>query len=95
MLTVDGQFLRAFSQKANSQKLNYPRAIAIDSCDNVYVSENGPKYVSVFTSQGVYITTIGGQGSKEGQFNGIYGLSIDRNDSVIVSDRLNDRLQIF
>ncbi|XP_064385000.1 E3 ubiquitin-protein ligase TRIM71-like [Halichondria panicea] len=95
VFTAEGQFLRAFSQKANGQKLSYPYAIAIDSSDTVYVSENGPHHVSVFTSQGAYITTFGGPGTEEGQFNGIYGLSIDRNDSVVVSDRNNRRLQTF
>ncbi len=94
VFTAEGQFLRTFSQKADGQKLNSPFAIAIDSSDTVYVSENGPNHVSVFTSQGAYITTFGGRGTEEGQFNGIYGLSIDRNDSVVVSDRSNDRLQI-
>ncbi len=95
VFTAEGQFLRAFSQNADGQKLISPCAIAIDSSDTVYVSENGPNHVSVFTSQGAYITTFGGRGTKEGQFNGIYGLSIDRNDSVVVSDRDNGRLQIF
>ncbi len=95
VFTAEGQFLRAFSQKADGQKLISPCAIAIDSSDTVYVSENGPSHVSVFTSQGAYITTFGGSGKKEGQFNGIYGLSIDRNDSIVVSDRDNGRLQIF
>ena len=95
VFTADGQFLGAFSHKVNNQKLSNPLAIAIDSSDTVYVSENGPDYLSVFTSQGGYINTIGGLGSKEGQFFGIYGLSIDCNDSVIVSDCNNHRLQIF
>ena len=95
VFTAEGKFLRAFSQKANGQKLSNPRAIAIDSSNTVYVSENGPHYVSVFTSQGAYITTFGGLGSKEGQFNQISGLSVDRNDSVVVSDQVNGRLQIF
>ncbi len=95
IFTADGQFLRAFSQKANGQTLNSPCAIAIDSNDTVYVSEKGPHCVSVFTSQGKYITTIGGRGSEEGQFNNIFGLSIDSNDSVIVSDQSNNRLQMF
>ena len=95
VFTAEGQFLRTFSQKANRQKLSRPWAIAIDSSDTVYVSENGPNHVSVFTSQGAYITTFGGPGTEEGQFNTIYGLSIDRNDSVVVSDCNNGRLQIF
>ena len=95
VFTAEGQFLRTFSQKANGQKLSSPYAIAIDSSDTVYVSENGPNHVSVFTSQGAYITTFGGLGTKEGQFNGIYGFAIDCNDSIAVSDMNNGRLQIF
>ncbi len=95
VFTAEGQFLRTFSQKADGQKLSRPWAIAIDSSDTVYVSENGPHHVSVFTSQGAYITTFGGRGTEEGQFRNIYGLSIDRSDSVVVSDLNNGRLQIF
>ena len=95
VLTTEGQFLRTFSQKANGQKLNFPRAIGIDSSNTVYVSENGPHCVSMFTSQGAYITTFGGGGSQEGQFKCIYGLSIDHSDTIIVTDYLNGRLQIY
>ena len=95
VLTTNGQFLRTFSQKANGQKVNCPWAIAIDSSNTVYVSENGPHCVSVFTSQGDYITTFGGYGSEEGQFKGIFGLSVNNSDSIIASDRDNGRLQIY
>ena len=86
VLTTEGQFLRTFSQKANGQKLYYPWAIAIDSSNTVYVSEHGVSCVSVFTSQGDCITTFGGEGSEEGQFKGIFGLTINNSDSIIASD---------
>ena len=104
VLTTEGKFLRAFSQKANGEKLSRPWAIAIDSSNTVYVSENGQhnseeEYeqhcVSVFTSQGHYITTFGGEGSEEGLFKKIFGLFIDDNDTIIVSDQENGRLQIY
>ena len=95
VLTTEGQFLRTFTLKADVQKLNYPRAIAIDSSNTVYVSEERLHCVSVFTSQGDYITTFGGEGSEEGQFIYINGLSINCNDSIIVSDYGNGRLQIY
>ena len=95
VLTTEGQFLRTISQKANGQQLIYPWAIAIDSSNTVYVSENGPHCVSVFTSQGDYITTFGGEGSEEGQFKGVFGLTINNSDSVIASDNGNGRLQIY
>ena len=56
---------------------------------------HGPHCMSVFTSQGDYITMFGGRGSEEGQFMGIYGLSINNSDSIIASDSDNGRLQIY
>ena len=95
VFTAKGRFLRTFTNKANGEKLKNPWAIAIDSSNTVYVSESGPHSVSVFTSQGDYITSFGKQGAEEGQFSSIWGLSVDRNDSIIVSDYGNGRLQIF
>ena len=95
VFTADGQFLRAFTKKANGDHLQKPYAIAIDSSNTVYVSEDGRDCVSVFTSQGEYITSFGTNGAKEGQFQYVYGLSVDHNDSIIVSDLNNGRLQIF
>ena len=95
VLTTEGQFLKVFSRKANGENLSRPWAIAIDSSNTVYVSENEPHCVSVFTSQGDYITTFGGEGSEEGQFQYIYGLSINQKDSIIVSDQGNGRLQFY
>ena len=95
VFTADGQFLRAFTNKANGEQLQYAYAIAIDSSNTVYVSERDRHCVSEFTSQGEYITSFGTKGAEEGQFNGVYGLSVDQNDSIIVSDYNNGRLQIF
>ena len=89
VLTAEGRFLRTFSKKADNQRLNNPWAIAIDSSNTVYVSENEPHCVSVFTSQGAYITTFGGE---ESESEGIYGLSVNYNDYIIVS---GDNLQIY
>ena len=95
VFTAEGRFLRAFTNKAIGEKLKNAWSIAIDSSNTVYVSESGPHSVSVFTSQGDYITSFGKQGAEEGQFTNIYGLTVDRNDSIIVSDQGNGRLQIF
>ncbi len=100
VFTVEGKFLRSFSQKSNSDKLKYPYGIAIDSNDIVYVSETGPNlygphYVSVFKSEGAYITTFGGNGSEQANFKYVYGMAVDHNDSLVVADKGNNRLQIF
>ena len=95
VFTAEGLFLRAFSNKDNGERLQKPYAIAIDSSNTVYVSEESQHSVSVFTSHGEYITSFGTKGVKEGQFNEVYGLSVDQNDSIIVSDDKNGRLQVF
>ena len=95
VFSADGQFLRAFTNKANGEQFQYPYAVAIDSSNTLYFSERDRHCVSVFTPQGEYITSFGTEGAQEGQFNTVCGLSVDQNDSIIVSDRDNGRLQIF
>ena len=95
VFSAEGQFLRAFSDKASGEELEHPYSIAIDESDTVYVSEGDRHCVSVFTSQGEYITSFGKRGIKKGDFNTIYGICVDQNSSIIVSDYCNNRLQIF
>ena len=95
VFTAEGHFVRTFTNKANGEQLQSPFAIAIDSSNTVYVSEDDRHCVSVFTTQGEYITSFGTKGTDEGQFNEVCGLSVDQNDSIIVSDHDKGRLQIF
>ena len=95
VFNAEGKFLRTFANKSNGEKLRNPWSIAIDSSNTVYVSEKSSQSVSVFTSQGDYITSFGTQGKEEGRFIGVNGLTVDQNDSIIVSDYSNGRLQIF
>ena len=95
VFTAKGTSLRAFKYKTNCEQLRKPYAIAIDSSNTVYVSEDDRHCVSVFTPQGDYITSFGTKGAEEGQFSKISGLSVDQNDSIIVSDCGNGRLQIY
>ena len=92
VFTANGKFLRMFSKKHDEKTLVQPYAIAVDSSNVVYVSETKPNCISMFTTNGDFIRSFGG---KEGQFNKIRGLHIDSDDSLLVSDAGNDRLQIF
>ena len=95
VLTTDGHFLRAFSQKAKGQALKNPHTIAIDSSNTVYVREQSSSRVSVFTSQGAYITTFGEEVAEEGKFTDIFGIFVDENDYVVVSDTKSSLMQTF
>ena len=61
----------------------------------MYVSEYGNDRVSVFTSEGGFVTSFGRQGSGPGQFDDPYGLAVDNSGVVYVCDYGNKRVQIF
>ena len=88
-------FLRTLRNKQQGQTLQYPFGIAVDSSDTVYVSETNRGCISVFTAEGEYLTTFGGEGKAEGQFDYPFGLHINKNDSLLVCDLHNGRIQIF
>ena len=94
VFTPEGGFLREIKA---TPKGSVPNAfgIAIDSSDNVYVSERDDHCVDIFGSRGEYIASFGSRGAEEGQFDGAYGLHIDRNHRVLVCDYRNGRIQIF
>ena len=91
----DGIFLRTLRNKQQGQILQYPFGIAVDSSDTVYVSERYRNCISAFTAEGEYLTTFGGKGEAEGLFNCPFGLHNDKNDSLLVCDTDNGRIQIF
>ena len=97
VFTDKGCFIRSFSNKGDkvdSEKLQQPFAIAIDSSNVVYVSEWEKNTISLFTAEGPYLMTFGTNGS-EGEINIIRGMHIDQNDSIYVSDQKNNRVLIF
>ena len=96
MFTPDGQFIRSIQDKTCGKKLERPFAIAIDSADNVYVSERDKHCITMFNSDAQYVSSFGSKGKGEGQFNGIYGLCFDEfNSSLFVSDHFNNRVLRF
>ena len=76
-------------------ELKSPIGLAIDSSDRVYVSEWNNDRVSVFTSEGQFLTSFGRKGKGPGQFDSPHGLVVDSSGVVYVCDCSNSRLQVF
>jgi DNA-binding beta-propeller fold protein YncE len=51
--------------------------------------------IQKFTSDGVYLTQWGTQGTGDGQFNNPAGVAVDASGNVYVADTDNNRIQVF
>ena len=87
--------LPACTAGSGNGQFNGPFGIAIDSSDNVYVTDARNNRVEEFTSSGVYVTQWGSMGSGNGQFNFVSGVAIDSSDNVYVVDTGNNRVEEF
>ena len=95
VLSVDGDLLRSFGYDENGvKKLRGPRGVCVAS-QYVYVTHTGLCNVSVFTTEGAYVTSFGHHSSEEGCFGYPCGLCVDRDGFVYVADCENDRVQVF
>ena len=72
-----------------------PSSLALDSYDNLYLSDNVLNRITVFDKTGNLISTWGIKGDGIGQFDGPSGLVIDIEGNVVVVDHKNNRIQKF
>ncbi|CAN5550456.1 hypothetical protein BH23CHL2_BH23CHL2_00990 [soil metagenome] len=69
--------------------------IAIDSQDNLYMTDVENSRVVKYSSNGAFITEWGSLGTAVGQFDSPTGIAVDSQNNVYVSDRNNNRIQKF
>ena len=89
----DEELLTRFGSWEGGGQFNWPAGVAVDSEENVYVTDEWLHRVTVFDTDGEFIRMFGAHGSGPGQFNRPSGIAIDDNDDVYVSDALNHRVQ--
>jgi DNA-binding beta-propeller fold protein YncE len=95
-----GNFVSKFGSQGNSiGQFGSLHGIAIDASGNIWVSDTGNNRIQKFSSEGTYLSQIGtgtgSPGSADGQFNNPRGIAIDAAGKIVVSDRLNNRIQLF
>ncbi len=61
----------------------------------MYVGESVNQRISVFTCEGVFLKSFASRGSVPGHFELPYGIAVDQCGVVDVSDRGNNRVQMF
>ena len=71
-----------------------PRAITIDSTDNIYVADSGNSQIKKFDPTGKLLLSWGSFGSGDGQFRNPSGILVDQK-YVYIADTGNARIQKF
>ena len=72
------------------------QGLVVDSIGNLYVLSGAPyNRVQKFDSNGNYLTSFDGSGGGLGTFNWPYGIAVDSQDNVYISDYYNQAIQKF
>ena len=92
----DEEFVCEFSSYGDGDgQLIWPAGIALDSQENVYVTDEWMNRVSIFDKDGNFLSLWGSQGAGDGQFNRPSGIAIDNEENLFIVDSLNHRVQKF
>ena len=95
IMTFDEQYITEFGSYGQGDgQFIWPMSIALDSQENVYVSDEWLSRINVYTKGGEFVRTWGKAGSKNGELNRPAGLAI-RGDTIFVVDSRNHRVQKF
>ena len=95
VFSEDGQYLRHFGQwGVGKGELGGPRGLYVRG-DYAYVTEYCNNRVSVFRTSGKFVHSFGKEGSGRGKLNWAWGIAIDCDGFVFVSDYGNSRIQVF
>ena len=91
----------AWDEAAGSRRLNQPNDIAFSRSGDVFVVQGhtagptGDPRVLKFDKTGRFIKSWGGKGKEPGKFEVAHGIAIDAKGLLWVTDRENQRIQIF
>ena len=92
----DEEFVADFGKYGDGDgELIWPAGIALDSQENVYVSDEWLDRVSVFDKGGNFLRVWGSSGDGNGELSGPSGIAIDAQETVYIVDSRNHRVQKF
>lgn len=94
----NGKLLAQWGENGTNQSmLQFPRAVAINSRGEIYLSEYGlVERVQRFSHRGTkFLQAFGKPGTDPAEFNRPEGLGIGPDDLVYVADSCNHRIQVF
>jgi DNA-binding beta-propeller fold protein YncE len=88
-------FEQMWPQQTHSWFFSAPYDLAMDASGNIYVANAGNDRIQKFSPSGDFITSWGGYGLDNGNFDYPTGIALDAAGNVYVVDRGNNRVQKF
>ena len=85
---TDGRFIKSLAL----EKSQLPAGMALDSTDNIFVSDLNRDVVLKYSPVGDLLAVIGGYGESRERFDNPRGIVIDRQDNMYVADSGNSRI---
>jgi len=98
VFSSDGKFLFQFgSYGSENGQFQYPRGLALSNCGQyLFVCDDLNHRIQLFNAMnGEFFKSYGSKGSNDGLFDGLFGICFSPSGQVIVSERDNNRVQIF
>jgi DNA-binding beta-propeller fold protein YncE len=93
----DEEYLEEFGKGygAGDGQFTLPVAMALDSQERLYVTDEYLHRISIFNLEGAFLKGWGSFGKEKGELNGPAGIAIDSRDRLYVVDQHNNRIQVF
>lgn len=93
IFSPQGTYLQTLDNR-NTQ-LNLPRGIAFDDLGQLFLIDTFNHSILGYNENLSYIYSFGDRGMEEGQFNFPNGIAIDGDYLIYITDRENNRVQVF
>jgi DNA-binding beta-propeller fold protein YncE len=97
VFNLEEDYLYEFGQGYGTEngQFVWPVAMAFDTQGRLLITDEHNNRVTIFSTEGEYLTKWGTTGTKSGQFDGPSGIAVDHEGVVYISDQRNHRIQKY
>ena len=94
ILDAEGEFIRSFGELSKSiGGFASPRGIALDSEENIYVTDTLFNATQIFNKEGALLLVVGHYGNRDGEFIVPEDIAITPDNRIHIADSFNMRVQ--